>query len=267
MKFSSKMTRHFTTIVAFTMLAFVVASYVAPVWAQEAAPAAAAGAAPAADAGAPAGKTMKQTTVWSMIKHGGPTLIVLLICSIYTLTLIIERFMFYRKAAGNAQEILDKVKQAGTLSEALTAVEAAPGIAGRIMRSALTAARDGYQAEQIEALVSAEVTGELIGMEKYLPQLDSMVTMCPLIGLFGTTVGMIRSFAIVSAMGMSDPTALAGGISEALVNTASGLGVAVPALFAYNWFTSSKELILMDMERGVGELLVILKSSAGHEQH
>jgi biopolymer transport protein ExbB len=200
-----------------------------------------------------------------MIKHGGPTLVVLLICSIYTLTLIIERFMFYKKAAGNSTEILDKVKQAGTLSEALTAVETAPGVAGRILRMALTATRDGYPSEQVERLVEGEVTKEMIGMEKYLPQLDSMVTLCPLIGLFGTTVGMIRSFAIVSAMGMSDPSALAGGISEALVNTASGLGVACPALFAYNWFTSKKEMILMDMEKGLSELMVILKSSSGHE--
>jgi biopolymer transport protein ExbB len=257
MQFSTKLTRRFLTIAALVVLAFVAASYVAPAWAQEAAPAAGA-------AAADAGKQVKTTTVWTMIKHGGPTLIVLLICSIFTLTLIIERFMFYKKATGNSSEILEKVKQAGTLSEALTAVETAPGVAGRVLRMALQTTRDGYPTEQVEKLVEGEVTKELIGMEKYLPQLDSMVTMCPLIGLFGTTVGMIRSFAIVSSMGMSDPSALAGGISEALVNTASGLGVAIPALFAYNWFTSKKEMILMDMEKGLSELLVILKSSAGH---
>jgi biopolymer transport protein ExbB len=261
MKFNSKSNRRIITIISFLMLAFAVASFVAPVWAQEAAPAAGG----AAAAAPPAGPQVKTTTVWTMIKHGGPTLLVLLLCSIYTLTLIIERYMFYKKAAGNSAEILDKVKQAGTLSEALTAVETAPGVSGRIMRMALQTTRDGYPAEQVEKLVEGEVTKELIGMEKYLPQLDSMVTMCPLIGLFGTTVGMIRSFAIVSAMGMSDPSALAGGISEALVNTASGLGVAIPALFAYNWFTSKKEMILMDMEKGLSELMVILKSSSGHE--
>ena len=99
-------------------------------------------------------------------------------------------------------------------------------------------------------------------MEKFLPQLDSMVTLCPLIGLLGTTVGMIRSFSIIAAIGMSDPTKLAGGISEALINTASGLAVAIPALFAYNYFTGKKEAILMDMERGLSEIMVILKQSA-----
>ena len=99
-------------------------------------------------------------------------------------------------------------------------------------------------------------------MEKFLPQLDSMVTLCPLIGLLGTTVGMIRAFSIVAAIGMSDPTKLAGGISEALINTATGLAVAIPALFAYNYFTGKKEAILMDMEKGLSEVMVILKQSA-----
>ena len=145
-----------------------------------------------------------------------------------------------------------------------SAIEHAPGISGNIFRATLGAARDGYEPEQIEQLVQGYVTKELINMEKFLPQLDTFVTMCPLIGLAGTTIGMIKSFSIVAAIGMSDPTKLAGGISEALVNTAGGLLVAIPSLFAYNWFTGRKEAILMDMEKGLSELMVILKSSAGH---
>ena len=206
----------------------------------------------------------KETTAWEMIKHGGPTLLVLVVCSIYTVTLIIERYTFYRNAQGDTVGMLSKIKHASTLSEALTALEHAPGIAGRILRTALQSSRDGYSPEQIEQLVQGEVTRELIGMEKYLPQLDSMVTMCPLIGLLGTTIGMIRSFSIVAAIGMSDPTKLAGGISEALINTATGLAVAIPALFAFNYFTGKKEAILMDMEKGLSEVMVILKQSHAH---
>lgn len=201
-------------------------------------------------------------SAWEMIKHGGPTLVILGICSVATVTLIIERFMYYRKAAGNADEIINKIKQASTMSEALAAIEHAPGVAGNIFRQTLAAARDGYSPEQIEQLAQGYVTKELISMERFLPQLDTFVTMCPLIGLAGTTLGMIKSFSIVAAIGMSDPTKLAGGISEALVNTAAGLMIAIPALFAYNWFTGKKEAILMDMEKGLSELMVILKSSA-----
>jgi biopolymer transport protein ExbB len=208
--------------------------------------------------------TEKTKTMWEMLKHGGPTLIVLAICSVFTVTLIIERFMFYRSASGNSEELLAKIKQAGTLSEALSAIENAPGVSGRVFRGAIQSGRDGYPVEQIEKLVEGDVTKELIQMEKFLPQLDSMVTMCPLIGLLGTTIGMIRSFSVVAAIGMTKPEMLAGGISEALINTATGLAVAIPALFTYNYFTGKKEAILMDMEKGLSELMVILKSSLHH---
>jgi biopolymer transport protein ExbB len=209
----------------------------------------------------PQGEVVREINYWEMIKHGGVTLILLGICSVATLTMIIERFMFYRKAAGNTEEIVNRIKQTTTMSDALTAIEEAPGVSGRVFRMALQSARDGYTPEQIEQLVQGEVTKELVQMERFLPQLDTMVTMCPLLGLAGTTLGMIRSFAIVAAEGMSDPTKLAGGISEALVNTATGLMIAVPALFAYNWFTARKEQILMEMEKGLSEVMVILKSS------
>jgi biopolymer transport protein ExbB len=202
--------------------------------------------------------------IWEVAKTPPFVFFVLVACSIFTVTLIIERFTYYRGAGGNAEELLLKIKQAGTLSEALTAIEHAPGVAGRVIRTTIQAARDGYTSEQVEGLAQAAVTKELISMEKYLPQLDSMVTLCPLLGLLGTTVGMIKSFSIVAAIGMSDPTKLAGGISEALINTATGLAVAIPALFAYNYFTGKKEAILMDMERGLTELMVILKSSIQH---
>lgn len=251
MKLTSKIPLRFGLWTGSVLLALLLIGAALPASAQEAAAGAAAGA-------------VKTKSMFEMMKHGGPTLVVLGICSVFTLTLIIERFMYYRKATGNSEAMIEKIKQAGTLSQALAAIEQAPGIAGRVVRKAIQSARDGYPPEQIERLVEGDVTKELIGMEKFLPQLDSMVTMCPLIGLFGTTVGMIKSFSVVAAIGMSKPEMLAGGISEALINTAAGLGVAIPALFTYNWFTGKKEAILMDMEKGLSELMVILKSSVGH---
>jgi biopolymer transport protein ExbB len=211
-----------------------------------------------------AATAIKTKTFWEMLQAGGLTLYILAGLSIFTVTLLIERFMYYRSAAGNAGELVEKIKQAHTLADASTAIEHAPGIAGRVIRTAVQAARDGYKVEQIEGLAESAVTKELISMERFLPQLDSMVTMCPLIGLLGTTIGMIKSFGVVAAIGMSDPTKLAGGISEALVNTAAGLAVAIPSLFAYNYFSGKKEAILMDLEQGLTELMVILKSSIPH---
>jgi biopolymer transport protein ExbB len=248
MQLKSNRSYRLSLAIGLAFLAVIVAGHVSPAFAQEAGGEAA----------------VKTKTMWEMLKHGGPTLIVLGLCSIFTVTLIIERFTFYRGATGNSEELLAKIKQAGTLSEALAAIENAPGVAGRVFRKAIQSGRDGYPVEQIEKLVEGDVTKELIQMEKFLPQLDSMVTMCPLIGLLGTTVGMIRSFSVVAAIGMTKPEMLAGGISEALINTATGLAVAIPALFTYNYFAGKKEAILMDMEKGLSELMVILKSSLHH---
>ena len=207
------------------------------------------------------GSVVTTKTFWEMFKAGGVTLFILVALSIYTVTLLIERFTYYRSAAGNAEELIEKIRQAPTLPEMHKAAEHAPGIAGRVIRTTIQAARDGHQPDQIEDLAESALTKELISMERFLPQLDSMVTMCPLIGLLGTTIGMIKSFSVVAAIGMSDPSKLAGGISEALINTAAGLAVAIPSLFAYNYFTGKKEAILMDMEKSLTELMVILKSS------
>ncbi|HXI84460.1 MAG TPA: MotA/TolQ/ExbB proton channel family protein [Verrucomicrobiae bacterium] len=199
--------------------------------------------------------------IWSVARTPPYVFFVLVACSILTVTLIIERFMYYRDATGNAEELIRKIKHAGSLAEALTAINDAPGVVAQVIRATIQASRNGCPPEQIEGVAQSAATREQISMEKFLPQLDSMVTLCPLLGLLGTTIGMIKSFSIVAAIGMSDPNKLAGGISEALINTATGLAVAIPALFAYNYFTGKKEAILMDTERSLAELMVILKSS------
>lgn len=214
-------------------------------------------AAPAAEAH---GKSALEM-VWEVAKTPPYVFFFLVASSIFTFTIIPERIMYYRKASGDTAGLVAKIKAAGSFSEALTAIENEPGVAARVIRTALTAARDGYHPEHVEQLVQGEVTKELIGLERLLPMLDSMVTMCPLAGLLGTTIGMIRSFSIVSQKGMSDPSALAGGISEALINTATGLAIALPALIAYNWLTGRKEQILMDMEKGLSEIMVLIKQS------
>ncbi|MEI6084457.1 MAG: MotA/TolQ/ExbB proton channel family protein [Verrucomicrobiota bacterium] len=232
--------------------AFAVMGLTAAVLAQEPA------AAPAAEA--PHGKTALGM-VWEVAKTPPFVFFMLVGCSIFTFTIIPERIMYYRKSAGNTAGLVEKIKAANSFSDALTAIEPDTGVAARVIRSALTAARDGYHPEHVEQLVQGEVTRELIGLEKMLPMLDSMVTMCPLAGLLGTTIGMIRSFSIVSEKGMSDPSALAGGISEALINTATGLAIALPALVAYNYLTGRKEQILMDLEKGLSEVMVLIKQS------
>src|SRR5882724_10183741 len=96
--------------------------------------------------------------IWSVARTPPYVFFVLVACSILTVTLIIERFMYYRGATGNAEELIRKIKQAGSLSEALTAVEHAPGVVAEVIRTTIQATRDGCPPDHIEGLAQSAAT-------------------------------------------------------------------------------------------------------------
>jgi biopolymer transport protein ExbB len=79
--------------------------------------------------------------------------------------------------------------------------------------------------------------------------LDTIITLSPLLGLLGTVTGMIAAFGILSSAGMNQPTAITGGVAEALIATAAGLGIAIVTLVPYNYFTARAEQAMDAMER------------------
>ena len=84
--------------------------------------------------------------------------------------------------------------------------------------------------------MEAAAQDELARLRRYLPLLDTVITLAPLLGLLGTVTGMIGAFGIMSQAGLNQPTAITGGVGEALVATAGGLAVAIGALVPYNFF-------------------------------
>jgi biopolymer transport protein ExbB len=97
--------------------------------------------------------------------------------------------------------------------------------------------------------MEAAAQGELTGLRRYLPVLDTVITLSPLLGLLGTVTGMIGAFGIMAGAGLNQPTAITGGVAEALIATAAGLGVAIAALVPYNFFQSRAERMAETMER------------------
>jgi biopolymer transport protein ExbB len=96
-------------------------------------------------------------------------------------------------------------------------------------------------------------------LERYLMILGTIASISTLLGLLGTIIGMIKTFNVIAALGYGHPEALAGGISEALIATASGLGVAIPTLVLYNFFTSKVDSLVVEMEKNSLRMLNILK--------
>jgi len=187
-----------------------------------------------------------------LIYKGGYIVPILMTLLLTALTFSIERYYTIRKAYGN----LAPVKFVARLKEFLTAndIEGAKAECDRVQGSVASVAKstlDKYEQMEKDTLMTREqkildiqknveeaISLELPGLEENLPVLATITSLATLMGLLGTVLGMIRSFAAMANAGAPDSVALASGISEALVNTAFGIASAAVAMVSYSYFTT-----------------------------
>ena len=189
------------------------------------------------------------------LAKGGPVMIPLLGCSIVALAVVVERLAFWwrqrdRGAAARALELAER----GKLDEALEIARGASGATARIVAAGL-AERHAAPGAAMEAAAQSEMNR----LRSYLPVLDTIITLSPLLGLLGTVTGMIAAFGILSTSGMNQPIAITGGVAEALIATAAGLAIAIATLVPYNYFTARAEQAIDGMERLASRLDLALK--------
>lgn len=196
--------------------------------------------------------------MFELIVKGGFVMIPLIVCSIISVAVMVEKgFFWLRQRKGiSAAEFLRLVEE-GKEKEAL--VEAKKG--GSSLIAMLTA---GIENKNPSAGIEMEsvATEEVIKMKRYLPAMDTIITLAPLLGLLGTIIGMIQSFGIMSLAGLGQPHAVTGGIAEALIATATGLGVAIITLIPYNYFLTKVEKTVEEMERYATRLEMVLRQQA-----
>src|SRR5262245_53310879 len=172
-------------------------------------------------------------------------MIPLLICSVLAVSVVIERWSFWwrRRDEASAERAL-RLAVHGKFDEAaeVAGTSRAPG--ARVITAGLTHRESG--ATKAMEVVAQE---ELGLARRYLPVLDTIITLSPLLGLLGTVTGMIAAFGVLSASGMNQPTAITGGVAEALIATAVGLGIAIATLVPYNYFSARVERAAETMER------------------
>ncbi len=180
--------------------------------------------------------------------HGGPVMYPLLFCSIVSLTIIIERTIFWiRVKAGRNRQQLDDfmgLMEKGKLDEARKTAEGARDYVIRVLVCGAVhrdfSFRDAMQ-------MSADQ--EIARMRRYLPLLDTMITLSPLLGILGTVIGIISSFNMLGAVGVENPKMVTVGIAQALITTAFGLIIAICSLIPYNYFLSKIEKATSEMEK------------------
>ena len=188
----------------------------------------------------------------SIIQAAGWPIWFLLLCSIIGLALIIERAFSLRSAKILNLRLRDQAYEMAQhqdlLPEQIQRLRQSSPL-GQIYASLL----EHRQAPEFVRRQAAEETGSLIHFQlnRYLPALGTVAVVAPLLGLFGTVVGMIEIFASYSPQG-SDPTLLANGIAMALYNTGFGIMIAVPALISHRYYRSRTDYLLNTLEVEAG---------------
>jgi len=194
------------------------------------------------------------------LARGGVLMIPLGLCSVITLAIILERSFSLRAKRIIRLDVLQRVKDLladSQIGEAMTVCRRQPSVMGRILLSAIM--NHDRDREELKTIVEDAGRQEVPTLERYLGMLGTIAAVSPLLGLTGTVFGMIRTFTVISEKGIAHPSQLAGGISEALVTTASGLVVAIPALIFYNYFTVKSDRLILEIEKHSFRLVDSLK--------
>lgn len=193
--------------------------------------------------------------MWSLIQAAGWPIWLLIFASVVALALILERLWSLRQSVVAPEGLVDKVlaeyRQSGVTNE-LLARTARRGPLGRVLAAGLA----NIKAPRPVMKEAIEEVGHLVAhdLERFLTTLGTIAAMAPLLGLFGTVVGMIEIFGSQGATG-SNPIQLAHGISVALYNTAFGLIVAIPSMIFYRHFRSNVDSLTLEMEQQATKLV------------
>ncbi len=208
------------------------------------------------------------------IVKGGPLVVLLIFLLIMVLTFVIERLFSLRKAQGRGSLVsflidVKKELHEGNVDAAIATCDKQRGSAANVIKAGLQRYKqskaDGLPNDKVVSETQAaiqEANGlEVPILERNLIALSTIASISTMVGLLGTVIGMIRSFAALGHTGAVDATKLAIGISEALVNTAGGLVCAIIGIVAYNVFTTKVDNFNYMMDEASYEAIQLLAAS------
>lgn len=202
--------------------------------------------------------------MFSLFMKGGPIMWPLLAASIVSLTVVLERFFFVvsemrKRDQESVENILLKVK-AGDTGQALSiARDSSDGIA-KVLAYGLE-----HDEQSLSDALAHAANEQLNRYERGLSILDTIITLAPLLGLLGTVTGMMHAFGMMGGSELDAPSAITGGIAEALIATAFGLGVAILSLIPFNWLNANFERKKRQVEHEATQLELIIRKAKNYE--
>jgi biopolymer transport protein ExbB len=199
-------------------------------------------------------------TLPELLANGGLMLWLILVVSAVGVAVFVERFLHCHRAQINSTEFLNGVRtvlKRDNVVEALSICDATPGPVARLVKTAIVN-RDHGRERVREALEEAGLA-EVPRLEEKLNLLATIAQLAPLLGLLGTVLGFIKTFSYMQSQGLySHLSDLSTGIWQALICTAAGLAVAIPAHAGYNYLVSRVNSIVLDMERASTDIVNIV---------
>ena len=197
--------------------------------------------------------------MFELIKSGGWVMALIIPCSIAALAIIGERLWSLQKKFVTPPNLLPQVQQwlaRKELDENRLKLLRESSPLGRVLAAGLVNRK--HSREVIREAIEDSGRHLVPELERYLRTLGTIAAISPFLGLLGTVLGMIEMFAGIGSRGVGDPSIVANGIAQALVATASGIGVAIPSLMFYRYFRGRVSELLVDMEQEAIKLVEIM---------
>jgi biopolymer transport protein ExbB len=200
-----------------------------------------------------------------VFQSGGPVMYPLLLCSLIVMTVIIERALFWivvdtRRDRALVDDILELCRR----GDWETVRHKAAGCRDFVVRILVSGILH-REFSMVKAMESA-AADEIQHMRRYMSVLDTMITVAPLLGIFGTVIGIITSFEMLGTAGIDNPQAVTAGVAQALITTAAGLGIAILSVFPYNYFNAKVQRAAMDIERYATSLEIVYEKMMHDDQ-
>lgn len=199
-------------------------------------------------------------TLWQLVRSGGFTMYILLAFSVLSITIIIERYLYYRKRSGiKRKDFMLEIRKELEKNNIKRAIEVCKCIDtpfSSVVNSGLIL--EGHNEVVVSNAMERGVIVETTKLERYTSIVGTIGSIAVYVGLFGTVLGIIRAFHDIAKNGSGGVSVVINGISEALVCTAAGLCVAVPAVMAYNYFIKKIDNFVTDMELCASEIMDLI---------
>jgi biopolymer transport protein ExbB len=200
----------------------------------------------------------------ALFHSGGPVMYPLLACSFIVMTVIIERTIFWIKTGWRRnQDLVDAVLELCREGDWEAVRRKTTGCRDYVVQILISGILH-REFSMLKAMESA-AADEVQRMRRYMNVLDTMITVAPLLGIFGTVTGIITSFEMLGTTGIAHPETVTAGVAEALITTATGLGIAIFSVFPYNYFNMRVERATLEMERYATSLEIVYEKIAHGE--